>query len=347
MNTNNKSPWDLETKYFYALTPEVIDHSLMARGVRPCGRVFALNSLENRVYEVEVSPALLLRPPFSPDSVVVKYYRPGRWSEEAILEEHAFLQELVELEIPVIAPLTFEGKTLFTCPSTDFYYAIFPKVRGRLKDELNPSEISEIGRLIARIHLAGATKKFTARPTMNPQNYVDVHFNHLSTVSFLPQQTLAYYLMVAKQLSQMIAPLFHHLSYQRIHGDLHRGNILWTAKDGPFVVDFDDTVFGPREQDLWQLFPGRDSYARKDQELFLEAYHSMAKEQISLPPLLIEALRSMRMIHFNGWIAKRWNDPIFKKIYSAFDSEAYWETELLGLKEQIGYLQDFIQNDSA
>ncbi|MBF0299173.1 MAG: serine/threonine protein kinase [Oligoflexia bacterium] len=337
------SIWDQETKYFYALTPEVIDNSLVIRGMRPSGRVFALNSLENRVYEVEINRHSILQEPFSTESVITKFYRPGRWSREAIKEEHAFLLELSAQEIPVIAPLVFDGETLFECPLTGFYHAHFPKIRGRLKDELNIEELSWIGRLVGRIHNVGSSHKFNHRPLFHPQNYISAHFDHLSKAEFLPTTTVKHYIMVAEQLSKLIAPLFNadnnNFTNQCIHGDLHRGNILWTV-DGPWVVDLDDCAIGPREQDLWLLLPGRDEYSLKDQEIFLDAYLSISKEGIYLNRFIIEALRSIRMIHFNGWIAKRWADPVFKKIYSSFDSQSYWETQLLDLKEQLSHIQD-------
>ncbi|MEI8348439.1 MAG: serine/threonine protein kinase, partial [Pseudomonadota bacterium] len=293
------SVWDQETKYFYALTPEVIDHSIEIRGLRASGRVFALNSMENRVYEVEVSPHDFWEDPFSPDSVIVKFYRPGRWSREAIKEEHQFLLELHGYGIPVIAPLVFDDETLFECPTTGFFYVLFPKMRGRLKDELNKEEIEQIGRLAARIHQVGSAGTFSHRPFFHPKNYIDVHFDHLSKAEFLPKTTVSHYLQLAKDLSALITPVFDHFKIQRIHGDLHRGNILWTSK-GPWVVDLDDCAMGPREQDLWPLLPGRDEYSLKDHEIFLEAYHSMSQDStgIYLPRLVIESLRTLRMIHF-------------------------------------------------
>lgn len=323
---------DLETKYFYALTPEVIDNSLVIKGFRPSGRVLALNSLENRVYEVEVAGR---------DNLIVKFYRPGRWSKNAILEEHRFLFELTELEISVVAPLQIENESLFTCPLTGFFYAIFPKIRGRLKDELDKEEIKQIGRMIARIHNAGSTLKFKDRPIFLPENYIDSHFETLRSNENLPKTLVVHYLTMANQLSSFIKPQFNHFKLQCIHGDLHRGNILWT-NTGPMIVDFDDSVTGPRIQDLWLLLPGRDEYSRKDQELFLESYHTMARETISLTPFMVESLRSIRMIHFNGWIARRFSDPTFKRVYSHFESANYWETQLLDIKEQVGILQDLI-----
>jgi Ser/Thr protein kinase RdoA (MazF antagonist) len=337
------SVWDQETKYFYALTPEVIDRSLEFLGFRPSGRTFALNSLENRVYEVEVRNHPLLTPPFSPDCVIVKFYRPGRWSREAIGEEHQFLWELKGHGIPVIAPLEIDGETLRECPTTGFFYTLFPKMRGRLKDELLPEEIEQIGRLTGRIHNVGASGEFHHRPVFHPKNYIDVHFEHLKSVDYLPATIVSHYLQLAAQLSSMITPYLDQLKFQRIHGDLHRGNIIWNA-EGPWIVDFDDCAWGPREQDLWPLLPGRDEYSRKDQELFAKAYHSMAKEEVNLTEFMVESLRAMRIIHFNGWISKRWQDPSFKHSFSAFESESYWENQLLDLKEQIGYLQDALYN---
>ncbi len=325
------------TEFFYNLTPEVIDASFFDLGLKPSGRVLALNSLENRVYEVEISDKEL------GTSVIVKFYRPNRWSRESILEEHEFLNELYELEIPVIAPLKIHNKTLHVEKHTGLYYALFPKVRGRLKDELNKEEIDQIGRLLGRIHNVGSVKNFQHRPNFTPENYILSHFEQLRSADFLPSDTVKNYLLIAEQIKTMILPYFQHLTFQRIHGDLHRGNILWTS-NGPVVLDLDDCVNGPCEQDLWLLLSGRDEYSKNEREQFISAYETMSKKEINLSPFLMEAFRSMRLIHFNGWITKRWADPSFKNFYFTFESQNYWEAQLLDLKEQLGLLQDLSSN---
>lgn len=328
-----------KTQHFYTLTPDVIDQALIRIGVKPSGRTFALNSLENRVYEVEIDPIEIPEGPFSNEAVIVKFYRPGRWSEQSILDEHRFLNELSQYEIPVVPPLDFKNKTLFLDEANQLYYAVFPKVRGRLKDELIKEELSQIGRLIARIHNVGPQGVLANRPLFKPSNYINAHEEVLRTADFLPKGIVNHYVDLSLQLSNMISPYFESLDFQRIHGDLHRGNILWT-KDGPYVVDFDDAVMGPKEQDLWLLIPGRDEYSLQEREIFLEGYHEMARSEVHVSKLLVEIFRTQRMIHFNGWITRRFEDPSFKKYYSSFDQDGYWETQMQDLREQWAILQD-------
>lgn len=328
-----------QTQHFYTLTPDVIDQALIRLGVKPSGRTFALNSLENRVYEVEIDPIDLPEGPFSSEAVIVKFYRPGRWSEQSILDEHRFLNELAQYEIPVVPPLDFKNRTLFLDEENKLFYAVFPKVRGRLKDELMKEELSQIGRLIARIHNVGPQGQLSHRPQFRPVNYINAHEDFLRQADFLPKGIVNHYVDLALQLSQMITPYFENLEFQRIHGDLHRGNILWT-KDGPYVVDFDDAVMGPKEQDLWLLIPGRDEFSLQDREIFLEGYHEMARTPVQVSKLLVEIFRTQRMIHFNGWIARRFEDPSFKKYYSNFDQDAHWEIQMQDLREQWSILQD-------
>lgn len=328
-----------QTQHFYELTPEVIDQALIRIGLRPSGRTFALNSLENRVYEVEVSAVPEYEGPMSTESVIVKFYRPGRWSREALQDEHRFLTELVSYEIPVIAPYSFKNETLFLDETNHLFYAIFPKVRGRLKDELTKEELPQIGRLTARIHNVGSMGEFKSRPKLHPQNHILAHLDFLENNVELPRTMVKYYVDLARQMAEMLTPYFENLDYQRIHGDLHRGNILWTSQ-GPYVVDFDDSVSGPREQDLWLLLPGRDEYTLDEREKFLEGYHEMSKTQAHLSPFLVEVFRTQRMIHFNGWIARRYEDPSFKRFYPTFESDGYWEMQLQDLREQWSILQD-------
>ncbi len=334
------APWGHgPTQFFYALTPDVIDQVLRDHGLRPAGRVLALNSLENRVYEVEVARFTPPEGPFGDTSVVVKFYRPGRWDGPTLREEHSFLAEMASYELPVIAPLERDGETLFRHPGTDLLYTVFPKARGRLKDELSSEEAAQIGRMIARLHNIGAMGKFRHRPTLDAHAWLQGNASAVTSLPFLPEDLRASYLHLVGLLEGMIAPWLKQLPLQRIHGDFHRGNILWTS-EGPWITDLDDCVMGPRQQDLWLLFPGRDEWSREMRELFLEGYHAMAREPLTLSFALIEALRSLRMVHFNGWIAKRWEDPTFPHTFQAFPTRSYWEQQVLDLKEQVGHLTE-------
>jgi Ser/Thr protein kinase RdoA (MazF antagonist) len=305
--------------------------------------VLALNSLENRVYEVEVDDKLSVEPPFAQGFVVVKFYRPGRWKEDALLEEHAFLKELEEYEIPAINPISFDGQTLHKEPDSGLYYCVYPKVRGRLKDELNSDEIAQVGRLIARIHNIGALSSFQSRPKFHPKNYVEAHFKTLKNHDELPQTYVGHYIKLAQQLYPHLVQAVERLEVQRIHADVHRGNILWTEQ-GPWVLDLDDCAVGPREQDLWLILPGRDPYDKAEREKFLDAYSSMVNHDFFLSDGLVEILRTIRMIHFNGWVALRHNDPSFQRIYSDFTSEQHWQQQVLDLKEQFSIVEETLYN---
>ena len=340
------SPWGGPTQFFTSLTPDVIDQVLRSHGLRPLGRVLALNSLENRVYDVEVAPIAVPPGPFSRDAVVVKVYRPGRWDEATLREEHRFLQELNDYEIPVVAPLPKDGETLFRHAETGLLYTVFPKVQGRLKDELNKEESRQIGRLIGRLHNIGALNTFQARPRLSADAWLLGNLAQVEQMEFIPPDLMASYRFMVQALHPLIRPLVSALPVQRIHGDFHRGNVLWT-REGAWITDLDDCVMGPRQQDLWLLFPGRDEWSLEHRGEFLEGYQEMARSEVHLSPLLIEALRSMRLVHFNGWIGKRWQDPVFQHMFQSYSTRNYWEQQVLDLKEQMALLQDHLSGGSG
>lgn len=307
-------------------------------GKRLTGRVMALNSLENRVYDVELASPIEVEKGFSSTNVIMKFYRPGRWTDKQILEEHRFLSTLMEFEVPVVAPIEFNGSTLHLHPETNLWFAVFPKVLGRLKDELQKEEIEQVGRLIGRIHNIGSMGTFAHRLALNPVTFVEANRIALEKVKPVEHVSFTHYLKLLEQLQQIITPMFAHLPVQRLHGDFHRGNIVWTSA-GPIAVDFDDCLTGPVEQDLWLLFPGKDHYSLEDRDRFLSAYKEMTRKD-HLKMNLTEALRAMRMVHFNTWIAKRWDDHSFQRVFPQFTSANYWDMELIDLRVQIGILQD-------
>lgn len=335
---DTKGLWGEETRHFHLLTPDNVMNAASGLGKRLTGRVMALNSLENRVYDVELASPIEVEKGFSPNNVIMKFYRPGRWSEKQILEEHRFLTTLLEFEVPVVAPIEFHGTTVHLHPETNLLFAVFPKVQGRLKDELIKDEIDQAGRLIGRIHNIGSMGTFAHRLALNPVTFVEANRMALEKVKPVEHVSFSHYLKLLEQLQVILTPMFSHLTVQRLHGDFHRGNIVWTSA-GPIAVDFDDCLTGPVEQDLWLLFPGKDQYSVDDRDRFLKAYKEMTrKDHLNLG--LTEALRTMRMVHFNAWIAKRWDDHSFQRTFPQFTSANYWDQELIDLRIQIGLLQE-------
>jgi Ser/Thr protein kinase RdoA (MazF antagonist) len=336
--SESKSPWGEETKFFHTLTPDHVMQACELFGQRLSGRVMALNSLENRVYDVELAKAYDFDKGFSQQHLIVKFYRPGRWSMAQILEEHRFLLSLKEFEVPVVAPIEINGQTLHHHSETQLYFALFPKVQGRLKDELNKEEIEQVGRLIGRIHNIGTQSNFKERITLGPNSFIESSRLQLQTLKPVEHLSFNHYLTLLEQAYRLLTPMFTHLQTQRLHGDFHRGNIVWTS-GGPIAVDFDDCLTGPVEQDLWLLFPGQDPESLQERERFLGAYSEMTRRE-HLHMQLTEALRLMRMVHFNAWIAKRWQDQSFQRMFPQFLSASYWDQQLIDLRVQLGLLQE-------
>lgn len=309
---------------FFSLSPERVLEAVEFFGFKCTGRVLALNSLENRVYEVQTEDE---RDPF----VVIKFYRPNRWTKDQILEEHRFLLELAKEEIPVVAPLlTKNGESIFE--QNGVICTVFPKIGGRLESESSADELKWLGRVIARIHQVGLRASFRFRPQVCFDWYAQ--FNKEAVLEYLPKELLNGYEQVLQIARSESAKIVTYPNL-RIHGDLHRGNILW--RNGPLIVDFDDSLMGPRIQDLWLLIPGRDDQAKKIQENILEGY-----QQIAVFPsgefASSETLRLLRMIQYTGWIAKRWEDPSFKRIFPQFEEPDFWNKHLVDLREQCSLL---------
>jgi Ser/Thr protein kinase RdoA (MazF antagonist) len=330
--------WGKETQHFHLLSPDHVMEAVEGLGKRLTGRIMALNSLENRVYDVELATQIDFGPGFSPTNVVVKFYRPGRWSKEQILEEHRFMDTLLEFEVPVVAALEFNGSTLHLHEETNLWFALFPKVQGRLKDELIKDELDQVGRLIGRIHNIGSMAPFSHRFKLTPQTFVKSSRLELERIMPVDFVSFTHYLKLLEQLETLLEPMFANQTVQRIHGDFHRGNIVWTSA-GPKAVDFDDCITGPIEQDLWLLFPGQDEDSLKDRERFLDAYKEMTRTS-HIQMNLTEPLRTMRMVHFNAWITKRWEDHSFQRMFPQFPTSNYWDQQLIDLRVQIGLIQD-------
>lgn len=256
--------------------------------------------------------------PYIPKKVVAKFYRPGRWTEQQIKEEHAFIWDCVDSEIPAIAPLKNEsGQTLHLHTDTGLFYALFPKVGGRAPEELQAEDLEIIGRLLARIHQVGASKPAPNRLTLNTLNYGLIPLGILKEKACVPQSLEREYF----QLTDRIIKVFEHdlseAKTLRVHGDCHLGNLLWNRQKA-FFLDFDDMLTAPAVQDIWMVIPGRDPQSKNDLEILLESYEKIRSfDRAELK--LIEGLRALRIIHYSAWIAKRWEDPSFPNF-----SELHW-----------------------
>lgn len=314
---------------FDGLDPGTILDAIEEFGVRCDGRLLALNSFENRVYQIGAEDG---RP------VVAKFYRPDRWSDEAILEEHAFSLECSEQEIPVIAPLQdLSGRTL--AAHAGFRYAVYPSVGGYWPELQTEADRVQLGRLIGRLHALGSVKPFAHRPGIDVESYGERSAEFLLDSDFLPPGIDSAYREVTKTLLECIATRYAmvpRLRSIRLHGDLHRGNILWSDQ-GVSIVDLDDCRTGPAIQDLWMLLAGSEHDIRMQLADFLSGYQTFYEFDVG-ELVLIEALRGMRMMHHAAWLARRWNDPAFPIAFPWFNTQAYWEDHLNDLREQAAKL---------
>lgn len=299
-------------------------------GVRCDGVFLALNSYENRVYQVGVEEGGYL---------VAKFYRPNRWSDEAILEEHEFALDLEDLEIPVVAPLRDEaGLTLFE--HKGFRYALYPRRGGRWPELDQPDTREWIGRFLGRIHALGATRRFEHRPGLDVEGW-GLRSKQFSLDSgFIPAELRASYESVADQVLRRIDQVFEIIGdYRsiRLHGDCHPSNILWTDQ-GPHFVDLDDCRMGPAMQDIWMLLSGEREERTRQLADILSGYcefHDFDAREL----MLIEALRTLRILHYSAWLARRWDDPAFPRNFPWFDSPRYWEGQIEALQEQCDNLE--------
>jgi len=314
------------TEHPYAsLTPDTLLDALEAAGFHPDGGLLALNSYENRVYQIGMEEG----PP-----LVAKFYRPGRWGDQEILEEHSFSQALADAEIPVVPPMANPaGETLLR--HLGFRFALFPRQGGRWPELEDPDNLAWIGRFLARIHQLGAARGFQHRPTLEPEGMGRDSTRFLLDNQFIPPQQEARYRELTDALLSQIEQIFAAQDRQRwipLHGDCHPGNILWTDQ-GPHFVDMDDCRTGPAIQDLWMLLSG-DRQERALQLSYLREGYEMFRPLDPREIILIEPLRTLRMIHYAAWIARRWDDPAFPSAFPWFNTTQYWQEHLSQLEQQ-------------
>ncbi|WP_435104371.1 serine/threonine protein kinase [Arhodomonas sp. AD133] len=320
---------DIAQHPFTLLGPSVVLDALEAVGFEVDGRLLPLNSYENRVYQVGVEDS---RP------VVAKFYRPERWSDEAIIEEHEFSVELEAREIPVVAPLAMDGRMLHE--HAGFRFAVYPS-RGGRAPELDQPEVREwLGRFIGRIHALGEAWPFRHRPPLD-RGMATRARNDLIEGDWIPEYLREAYESVSAEVLEGIDAAFERVGdVNRIslHGDCHPGNVLWTD-DGPHFVDLDDCCTGVAVQDLWMLLSGpREEMSLQLSDVLAgyEDFHDFDRRELHL----IEALRSLRIMHYAGWLARRWDDPAFPHSFPWFGSDRYWEEHLLSLREQLAGMQE-------
>jgi len=316
---------------FSTLIPDRILGALESVGLHGDGRLLALNSYENRVYQVGMEEGA---------PVVVKFYRPARWTDAAILEEHAFVRELAEREIPVVAALALAGgRTLHEFDG--FRFAVYPKRGGRAPELDDRATLEWMGRFIGRIHAVGVIEPFRERPTLDIASFGEEPRAYLVSRGFVPADLLEAWGSVVAQALDGVRRCFARtgrVRTLRLHGDCHAGNVLWTD-DGPHFVDFDDSRIGPAVQDLWMLLSGeRASMTRQLADILAgyERFFEFDARELHL----IEALRTLRLIHYSAWIARRWNDPAFPVAFPWFNTQRYWQDRILELREQIALMDE-------
>ena len=326
----------MSEEFFFSLTPDVVLRSVEESGLVCSGRCMALNSYENRVYDVEIE-----NDEGRSERRIAKFYRPGRWTREQILEEHGFIADLVEDEIPAVAPLPFADGSTLRQTAEGIFYTIFPRVGGRAPEELTREQLVRLGRLLGRMHAVGASRPAPQRIALTPETYGIRNLEFLLAGGWLPPEIRARYEKAARSLCAWLEPHFASLRLHRLHGDCHLGNLLWNDR-GPFFLDFDDMVNGPAVQDLWLILPGRptqDPEARAQLEDLLEGYEEFRafdRAQIRL----IEGLRGLRFVHYAAWVARRWKDPAFPAAFPQFNTPRYWEEQLRDLEKQVEILTE-------
>ncbi|HEX9193320.1 MAG TPA: serine/threonine protein kinase [Burkholderiales bacterium] len=316
---------------YAGLTPDTVLDALASVSLNGDGRLLALNSYENRVYQVWIEDGA---------PVVAKFYRPARWTDAQILEEHAFALELADREIPVVAPLALkDGKTL--CEFAGFRFAVYPRRGGRTPELEDRDTLEWMGRFIGRIHAVGTSRPFAERPALDIESLGREPRDWLLAHDFVPADLLDAWKSVVDLALAGVTRCYERagdVRTLRLHGDCHAGNVLWTD-DGPHFVDFDDCRSGPAVQDLWMLLSGDRAAMSLQLSDVLAGYEDF--EDFDRRELhLVEALRTLRLIHYSAWLARRWDDPAFPAAFPWFNTQRYWQDRILELKEQIALMEE-------
>lgn len=310
---------------FFSLSPDTVLQSIEKQGYLTTGELYQLNSYENRVFNIRLEPS-----ENHPEShVIAKFYRPGRWSLECLREEHSFLQELKDSDIDVVAPLILGNKSTIDTLPGPIHYSLFAKTAGRMPEEFINRDWERVGSLLARLHNCGAQKRFKHRPTMGTDNHIG--WQSLDILSqWVSPEIWPRYEEACEQILEFLDDTLPETQFLRIHGDCHRGNILSNG-EGFFFVDFDDCINGPAVQDLWMLLPGELKDTQNEVEQFLTGYtqfrHFDPRELDLIP-----ALRGLRIFSYAAWIAMRWEDPSFPRLFPQFNSYLYWVEEVESLE---------------
>ncbi len=315
---------------YNTLTPERILDAVENLGYHCDGRLNALNSYENRVFQIGINDSA---------PIIAKFYRPSRWSFEQVSEEHDFCKELAIAEWPIVPPLVHESG-VSAHRDGEFTFAFFPRVGGYAPELDNLDTVELLGRALGRLHAIGSVKPFSSRPKLDIQSYGIDSREFLLSNDFIPPSLLPAYESLTKDIIRIIEQRFNECTYTpiRIHADCHPGNILWREDRGVFV-DFDDCRMGPAVQDLWMLLSGdrQDQITQLDSLLEgYEMFHDFNDSELCL----IEPLRTLRMINYAAWIARRWTDPAFPSTFTWFNTERYWAEHVLQLREQFANLQE-------
>lgn len=320
---------------YSGLGPDLVLNAIDSLGYRSDGRLLALNSYENRVFLVGMEEG---------PSLVAKFYRPGRWSNEAIEEEHAFVAELAEDEVPVVAAIAgSDGRVLFEFE--DYRFAVYPRQGGRAPELDRAGTLESLGRFLARLHNVGARRPFAFRPALCLENFGVDSRDDLLRLASIPAELDAAYRSVIDRALDGVRESFERAGQVvnlRLHGDCHVGNVLWVeagASSGPFFVDFDDCRSGPAVQDLWMLLSGSREDMSQQLTQVLRGYE-MFRDFDTRELLLIEALRSLRLIHYAAWLARRWQDPAFPAAFPWFNTQRFWQDHILQLREQVAAMQE-------
>jgi Ser/Thr protein kinase RdoA (MazF antagonist) len=321
---------DESTLAYAELQPDDILTTMEKLGFQCDGRFLALNSYENRVYQIGIEDR---------EPVVAKFYRPARWSDEAILEEHSFSIELANAEIPVVAPLTLNGATLHY--SGNFRVSVSPCRGGRAPELDDEDMLRQLGRLVARMHLLGATKSFQHRPILDIETFGYQSCDYLLEEGFVPASLEEAYKGIVEYLFDNVMACFEragNIQDIRLHGDFHPANVL-VAGDRLHIVDLDDARTGPPVQDLWMFLSGDRDEQTPQLATLLDGYQEFRNFD-ARELNLIEALRTLRIMHYSAWLARRWEDPAFKLAFPWFNSPRYWDEHILSLREQAALMEE-------